>query len=481
MNIGLLRAGENYFTIEQSPVYSYKGKKIASVSQTNIETLRWDLKQHEAFKNHYQKMKLAEMISIFKMAGKLFAEEKIEMGSEKLGPEGYARMYSLSTGAPISVPLKMLNRIKDTFNRMEKLLEFQAMDGNIKVYEQGYTFRYGKKIGWVPRGRNLGVVTPSNHPFVNFIWTIACAMGYPVVLRPSLDDPFTPLRLINSLILAGMPHASFHFYPGPHTLVKEIVTLCDLSMIFGGPNMSRDYSDKKSVKFFGPGKSKIIIGEDYADRVAEIVDLSVLSMMKDGGRGCINLSAIITTKNARNIAKGIASKIASIEVADPVEEESIIGAFKNKSAALSINTQIESEINKDSIDVTASLRNSSRMIDAFGTTFLLPTVVLCRRYKDSLFGKEFPFPFITVTEVAYEEIIDAASGSLVVTLLSEDEKLYRDLLLCPDIAKVYCGTIPTTYIDFDEPHDGFISEFLFRTKALKGGELNVRKYDGYPE
>ncbi|GBD99999.1 methylmalonate-semialdehyde dehydrogenase [acylating] [bacterium BMS3Abin07] len=470
MKIGLLRSGENYYTIEQSPVYSYKGEKVAVISKTDAGILRWDLKQNRSFINHYRSMKLSEIESIFKTAGRLFAEEKLKMGSENLGPAEYAAICSLSTGAPISNYLKTLERVKDIFNRISDILAFQALDGDVHAYEKGYVRRNGKRIGWIPRGKNLCIVTPSNHPVVNIIWTIACAMGYPIVLRPSQDDPFTPLRLISALMEAGMPASSFSFYPGGHMTAREMLALCDLFMIFGGFNITKDYGNQSSVKVFGTGSSKIVVGEDYVDKIEAIVDVAVSSMMKDGGRGCINLSAIITTGNARAIAEGIASKIASIGIRDPIEKGAIIGAFKNKNIALSINAQIESGISDNSdIDVTASLRNFPRIIDAFGATFIFPTVILCKDYNSPLFGKEFPFPFITVTEVDRDGILDAASDSLVVTLLSDDDELFKKLLFCPDIGKVYHGVFPTTDIDFQDPHEGFISDFLFKTKALKGG------------
>lgn len=468
MRIGLLRAGENYYMSEQSPVYSYKGEKIAEVSQTDAGIIRWDLKQNTSFINHYRSMKLSEIESIFKTAGRLFAEERLKMGSENLGPAEYAEICSLSTGAPISTHLKTIERVKDTLNRISDILEFQALDGDMFAYEKGYVRRNGKKIGWIPRGKNLCVVTPSNHPAVNIIWTIGCAMGYPIVLRPSQDDPFTPLRLISALMEAGMPASSFSFYPGGHTIAREMLALCDLSMIFGGFDIAKDYGNQSYVKAFGTGSSKIVVDGDYADRIDEIVNLAVSSMTKDGGRGCINLSAIITTRNAEAIAEGIASKIAEIEIRDPIEEDAIIGAFKDKNIALSINAQIESEISNGAIDITASFREIPRIIDAFGTTFLLPTVIFVKNYNNPLFGKEFPFPFITVTEVCRDEILDAVSGSLVVTMLSDDE-LFKKLLFCPDIGKVYHGVFSTTDIDFQDPHEGFISEFLFKTKALKGG------------
>jgi len=242
----------------------------------------------------------------------------------------------------------------------------------------------------------------------------------------------------------------------------------DLSMIFGGLEIKCKYSDKKYVKVFGPGSSKLVVDDDYADKIDKITTLALPSILSNSGRGCINLSAIVTTRNADLIAENIASKVATIEIKDPINRKAMIAAFKSKADVQSINEQIEMEISTNGcIDITSQFRDTPRVIEAYDTTFILPTVILCKNHRIPLFGKEFPFPFITITEVDRTELSDAASNSLVVTLLSDDRKLLRELLYKNDIAKLYQGEYPTNLIDFSDPHEGFISDFLFKKKAMR--------------
>ncbi len=66
---------------------------------------------------------------------------------------------------------------------------------------------------------------PGNNPGVNAIWIEALLYGYDVVLRPSSKDPFTPLRLLRSLIEAGVDQQRLSYVP-----VRA--TVCPISWIY---------------------------------------------------------------------------------------------------------------------------------------------------------------------------------------------------------------------------------------------------------
>ncbi len=471
MNIGLIRGGKNDHSINETPICSYTGENFATVTIAGIETVRWDIKKNGSPPNLYRRMELEEIISIFDRAGKLFAEGEVQMGSSLVGPQEYARLFSLSTGAPVCCPINTLQRVKQNFSTIQNILAFQAVDGEVEAYSKGYVNHNSKPLGWVPIGRNLLVVTPSNHPAVNLLWAIGLAMGYPITIRPSLDDPFTPLRILSALLKAGMPEKYISFYPTPHTAVSEMVSLYDRTLIFGNEQLVKQYVNHTSVKMFGPGRSIIVVGNDYADRVDDVVNLCVESMMKDGGRGCINLSTIIAQKNGEEIAEGIAEKISLIDIYDPIDQRAELGAFKDKNIAIAINEQIEEGLQREDIDITLKYRESPRLVQSFDTTFLMPSIVLCKnrnRSSSPLFGKEYPFPFVTLTEEKeVDKIVSLAENALTVTLLSDNRALIDKLLFCPGISKLYHGFVATNSIDFENPHEGFLSDFLFKAKALK--------------
>lgn len=62
----------------------------------------------------------------------------------------------------------------------------------------------------VRKGDTLFVNLPGNSPGPNSVWIEALLYGYKVILRPSIKDPFTPLRLSRCLIQAGVPKSSLY-------------------------------------------------------------------------------------------------------------------------------------------------------------------------------------------------------------------------------------------------------------------------------
>ena len=54
----------------------------------------------------------------------------------------------------------------------------------------------------------------------------------------------------------------------------------------------------------------------------------------------------------------------------------------------------------------------------------------------------------------------------MVSAITEDDTLVDDLLDEPTIANVYRGPVPTYYTAAGLPHDGFLADFLMRTKGF---------------
>jgi hypothetical protein len=54
----------------------------------------------------------------------------------------------------------------------------------------------------------------------------------------------------------------------------------------------------------------------------------------------------------------------------------------------------------------------------------------------------------------------------VLTAVTHDERLLDELLAEPTISNLYIGDHPTHWIEPGIPHDGYLAEFLMRTKAV---------------
>jgi hypothetical protein len=77
------------------------------------------------------------------------------------------------------------------------------------------------------------------------------------------------------------------------------------------------------------------------------------------------------------------------------------------------------------------------------------------------------FPFASVVETSRDDLVPSLGPSLVVTALTEDLALERDLMACADIGRLNLGPVPTTVLQWDQPHEGNIFEHLYQQRAFQ--------------
>src|SRR5205823_10670279 len=165
------------------------------------------------------------------------------------------------------------------------------------------------RISFYPTTQCLGVVMPSNSPAVNSLWLPALALKMPIVIKPGRDEPWTPFRLVQAFLAAGCPPEAFSFYPTGHEGAAEILKLCGRALLFGDKSTTEQYARNPAIEIHGPGYSKILIGEDQIERWPEFLELMVASISDNGGRSCLNASAIVVPKHAAEIADALAQKL----------------------------------------------------------------------------------------------------------------------------------------------------------------------------
>src|SRR6266404_9458092 len=151
----------------------------------------------------------------------------------------------------------------------------------------------------------------------------------PVILKPGREEPWTPYRLIQSFIAAGCPSEAFGFYPTDHEGAAEILRSCDRALVFGDQNTTAPCTNNPAIQIHGPGFSKILIGEDEIERWPEFIDLIASSVADNGGRSCINASAVVVPKYAAEISDALAQKLGPIAPARPEDESARLSGFAN--------------------------------------------------------------------------------------------------------------------------------------------------------
>ena len=76
------------------------------------------------------------------------------------------------------------------------------------------------------------------------------------------------------------------------------------------------------------------------------------------------------------------------------------------------------------------------------------------------------FPCVWVAPWSREAGIAPLKNTLVLTAVTKDEELLDGLLADSSIKNLYIGDHPTYWMKPGVPHDGYLGEFLMRTKAV---------------
>ena len=77
------------------------------------------------------------------------------------------------------------------------------------------------------------------------------------------------------------------------------------------------------------------------------------------------------------------------------------------------------------------------------------------------------FPFSTVVECPEDQMLARIGPTLVGTVITKNESLIRAATNATHIDRLNIGAIPTTKLNWLQPHEGSIIDFLFRSRAYQ--------------
>lgn len=469
-HIPILRLGEEYRSLEQRELRSPRtGELLAYVSQANPGLVRRDLlTRQKRAADELRRIPFTDLLKRVEEAGHLFSEGDLPLdadGSKQSAAE-YIELLSETSGLPHTLCRRNMAKVRSVFDEMPKILDGLTRGMDLEVLASGIGEHGGVPVSYGPTTDSLGVILPSNSPGVNSIWMPSIALRTPVVLKPGRDEPWTPLRIVRAFEAAGIPSLAFGFYPTSHEGAGGILDGCGRSQLFGDAKTTAPWKLDPRVEVHGPGYSKVVIGEDVIDNFQEHLDVLVGSIADNGGRSCINCSTILVPRRADEVAEAVAAELAKIEPVAPDDEAARLSAFANPAVADWIDGTINSNLKDGARDVTAEHRTSERKAEVAGSTYLRPTLVRAER-GHTLAGTEFMFPFTAVVEVPEDEMIAEMGPSLVVTALTKDPAFQAQLFAASGIERLNVGPVPTSHVDWDQPHEGNLFEFLYARRAIK--------------
>jgi hypothetical protein len=196
------------------------------------------------------------------------------------------------------------------------------------------------------------------------------------------------------------------------------------------------------------------------------------SVFANSGRGCINCSGIWASRHGREIADAIAKRLAAVQPLPPDHPEASLAAFTVPGTADAISNGIDADLRAPGVtDVTSQYRDAARVMKQDRAEYLLPTVVHCDSPDAAIAKKEYMFPFVTVVECPEASMLEKIGPTLVCSAITCKPELRRALVDATHIDRLNLGPVPTIQLNWLQPHEGNIVEFLFRARAFQSAPV----------
>jgi acyl-CoA reductase-like NAD-dependent aldehyde dehydrogenase len=468
LNIPVLRWGKPYESLEKSEVVHFiTGETIARVDRANGGVIQRDMKKARRAREALREIPCADLIDRCKKAGELYLNADLPMGDGTQSPAEFARAQSASTGLPEHMCRANMKKNHFVLSNMDRMLDALTRGLDLEILTRGYGVESrGVVVSYQANAPALGLVLPSNSPGVHTLWLPVIPLQLGLVLKPGPQEPWTPYRMFAAFTGAGIPAESISIYPGEAEAGAAVVSACDRVMIFGGLPTVERYRGDPRVQVHGPGFSKILLGDDVVDDWDQYIDLMADSIHLNSGRGCINCSGIWASRHTKEIADALAERLGPVEVRPPDDPEAALAAFTVPGQGKAIWENIEADLKQPGV-THATEKYGPRLVEMERCAYLRPTIVHCASPEAAIAKKEFMYPFATVVECPQEKTIDAIGPTLVCTGITGDEAFQRALGDATHIDRLNIGPIPTIKLDWLQPHEGNIVEFLYRARSYQ--------------
>jgi acyl-CoA reductase-like NAD-dependent aldehyde dehydrogenase len=470
LNLPVIRWGEPYDSLEVAEVNHFAtGEPIAKVSQAGGGIIKRDMRHAQCARDALLRFSCDELIAMLGKAADLYEKGTLPMGSGTQSPDEFVHQQSASTGLPEHMCRANMAKNSFVLKNMAKILESLTRGLDLKILSRGYGEEgRGVTVSYQAQSPVLAAVLPSNSPGVHTLWLPVIALQMGLVLKPGPQEPWTPYRIFAAYTEADVPREAFSLYPGEAEAGAAVLEACDRAMIFGGTATVDRYRGNPKVQAHGPGFSKILLGDDVVDRWPEHLDLMVESIYLNSGRGCINCSGVWASRHTREIADALAERLGPIEALPPENPKAGLAAFTVPGMGAAVWKQIEQDIQLPGVTHVTE-KYGSRLVEKERASYLRPTILHVTSPESPAAQKEYMFPFASVVECPQAEMIKRIGATLVGTVITNDESLRNAAVNATNIDRLNLGPIPTTKLNWLQPHEGNMIDFLFRGRALQAG------------
>jgi acyl-CoA reductase-like NAD-dependent aldehyde dehydrogenase len=473
INLPVLRWGEPYTSMDVDEVVHFAdGEPIARVSRANGGLIQRDMRRAQRARDVLRETPIDELIRRAGVAGELYMRATLPTGDGTQTPDEFVRAQSASTGLPERMCRANMKKNGFVLSEMRNILTSLTRELDFDVLSSGHGEERAVPVSYQAQSPVVGLVLPSNSPGVHTLWLPVIPLQIGLVLKPGPQEPWTPYRMAEAFFQAGIPREAISIYPGLGDVGAAVLDSCRRNLIFGGTATVDRYRGNANVQAHGPGFSKILLGDDQVDRWERFLDVMVESVFVNSGRSCINCSGIWASRHTREIAEALAERLAAVRPLPPEHPDASLAAFTVPGSAEAISQAIDADLQAPGVtDVTARHREGPRVLKQGRADYLLPTVVHCESPEAGIAQKEYMFPFVTVVECPEARMLDAIGSTLVCSAITCNPELRRRLLDDVRIDRLNLGPVPTNQLNWLQPHEGNLIDFLFRARAFQSAEL----------
>lgn len=468
LNIPVIRWGKPYESLEIDEVLHFStGEPIAKVSQANAGIISRDMRQVHKARQTLRQIPCSEIMERLKVAADYYENGTLPLGDGTQTPEEFAHQQSASTGLPEHMCKGNMSKNSFVLRNMNQILDCLTRGLDLTTLTRGYGIEdRGVVLSYQAQASALSAVLPSNSPGVHTLWLPAIPLQMGLVLKPGPQEPWTPYRMMSAFVEAGIPAEVFSMYPGGPEAGAAVLSASERAMIFGGTATVEQYKGNPRVQAHGPGFSKILLFDDVVDDWEKYLDLIVESIYINSGRGCINCSGVWASRHTKEIAAAIAAKIGPIEVKPPNDPAAGLAAFTVHGMAKAVWGMIAADLEEAGVtDLTSQY--GDRLEEQERCAYLRPVVVHCESPDKAIAKKEYMFPFSTVVACPEADMLKQIGPTLVCTAITNNEQHIDALVNATNIDRLNIGPIPTSRLNWLQPHEGSIIDFLYRSRAVQ--------------
>lgn len=468
LDIPVLRWGKPYESLDKLEVRHFEtGEPVATISQANGGMVVRDMRQADRARQRLREFTIDQLLECATRAADLFENETLPVGNGVQSPEDFVTAQSATTGLPQSMCRANIQKNSFVLRNMRQILDCLTRGLPLDILTRGYgTESRGVVVSYQAQSPVLGAVLPSNSPGVHTLWLPAIPLQLGLVLKPGSSEPWTVYRMVSAFAEAGIPAEVMAVYPGGHDVGSSLLTRAQRAMMFGSQQTVQQYAGNPRVQVHGPGFSKILIGDDCVDDWPEYLDVMVDSVLANGGRSCINASGIWASRHTEEIAKALAERLGPVEPLPSDHPDAALAAFTTPGAGAAIWNMLESDLKAAGVKHMTE-DYGDRVVDHEKYAYLRPVVAHCDSPDCEIASREFMFPFVSVVRCDQDQMLKKIGPTLVCSAITRDPAWQDAMVQSTEIDRLNLGAIPTHKVNWLQPHEGNLIDFLFRSRAVQ--------------